>query len=47
VHYYYDSAMLVKNSVQVEDIIVLCGLSILSLMTALLLFNGRDIREAE
>jgi ABC-2 type transport system permease protein len=47
VHYYYDSAILVKNSVQVEDIIVLGGISILSLITALLLFNGRDIREAE
>lgn len=47
VHQYYSTATLVKEPIALEDILVLGGVSLLSLILATALFQRRDIREAE
>lgn len=44
---YYDTGSLVKESLQAVDIVVLAGVSLISLGSALVAFPGRDIKEAE
>lgn len=47
VHHYYNTAALAQDPITLESVLVLSGVSLLSFVFAVLLFQQRDIREAE
>lgn len=47
VHQYYSTSALVNEPIALEDVLVLSGISVASFMLAVVLFQRRDIREAE
>lgn len=47
IHQYYNTAALVKDPIDMVAIVVLGGMTIIPLVLALILFQVRDIREAE